>query len=226
MKIKNLLIFFLTALLAFSCSTVNKLDEYEVEGKTMKLEVTPAMPPEVDVNYHHTDSDSLIVQLAVIGTNAAKAAEAQEVEDRLIEALREEDIPEKVALIAYEESITSLNAYKAESIMSDLAMVISVESYGIRESYSNSLHFFIQVDARIYDKASEELIWRRYFDESDQISPDIFGFSGIVDNFVTIGMLQNIEDDELYAGIKSLSESVAARIAKRLHEDYLDVRYN
>ena len=103
---------------------------------------------------------------------------------------------------------------------------LSTSPHAFRFHFGGSVALEIQITARLLDPRGDELVWRRHFSVSEEASPYLFGVHDVVGNVVTIGVLANLEVDDLERGFQALAEEAAGKIARRLEDDIYDARYD
>lgn len=213
----------------FSCTTVNHLDRYDFEDTKLALNLRTPPAPDLDTDYWvNLDSDNPVITVMRVGTTIAKAAEASRAEDRMRDALERVDVPGIMADGAYAGALSALDAQTvSRESRADFVLDLEIQDYGIdAHSYGGSVALKIEIVARLLDQKRDELVWRRHFSVSEKASPYLFGVHDVLGNVVTIGVLANLEVEDLEEGFQALAEKAAGKIARRLEDDLYEARYD
>lgn len=208
--------------IAVSCATVNELDKHDFRGATLAGEMQQPPPLTIDMNYNvRIDSDNPVGTALSIGTNLAKASVAKDLNKRLDAALSDVDIPQIVYDDAYNGCVQALRVTPVQRAdRADYLFDLEVREYGVRaSSYGSAVWLEMEVTARIYDERARELIWRRRIDVEQRVSPYVFGLPDVVGEFVTIGILSELNEEQLTDGFTRLAEQTGREIASILKRD-------
>lgn len=211
-----------------SCTTVNRLDRYRVEGATMSANLRVPPSPKFNISYSvKFDSHNPVGTALSIGTNIAIAAEARRVESRMRDALLSVDVPEIVLDETYLACASALDARKVrQKYRADYLLDLEIREYGIHATSPNgAVTLTLRLTARIYDNASGELLWRRNVSADDRASPYMFGMGDIFGNIVTASVLANLTTEQIADGFEQLALESSKSIARRLERDLYSVRY-
>ncbi len=83
------------ALALVSCTTINRLGEFDLQDHTMAVQMRLPPEPNMDVHYYIDFSSPFMAALSV-GGNIAKAANADRVQTLMRQALQVVDVPGRV----------------------------------------------------------------------------------------------------------------------------------
>jgi hypothetical protein len=211
-----------------SCVTVNKFDEYQVEGTDLAADMRVPPEPEIESDYFVTiDNDNPIGTVLSVGTTIAKASEVNRATDRMREALDIVDVPGIVFEQTFVGAAQALEARMVEDRRSaDLFLDIEIREYGISAGSSGGhVALEIKVQARLVHVPTGELIWRRNINRDDEASPYMFGVGGSAGNVVTAAVLSEMTTEEMAQGFERLANSLAREIAREMEDDLYDARY-
>ena len=209
------------------CTTINKLESYDLSGSSIALDLQAPTGPVVNVDYHLSGHDDPPLLAAVkMGTNLIKAGEAKKTEEKLYAALKGLYLPEFVAELTFDRTVKTLEAEMiGKKSGADVIQEIDIEEYGIQTwSSSGYVSMMIEMTARLYHTGSREVIWQRRVSADDEITPAMFGFDHLVGNFVTIASLSSLEEDQLSKGFKKLMIEIAGKTIGVLQDDLREAR--
>ncbi len=219
----------LLAAAAVGCTTVNKFDEYRVEGATVAVTMRKPPLPTLDVGYNLTldPKDQLRTALS-IGTTLIKAYEASKIEPLMNEALTTVDVPTIVQREAYTACLAALDAISDGSRFgADYLLDLDIREYGIdADSPWGAVSLNIRLTAQLFHNSSGELVWRRDFSIKKRASTDMFGALGeAAGNIVSAAALSNLSEQDLAAGFEQLALNAARSIASTLEDDLYEARF-
>ena len=222
MKKTAIILIFVATIFLFSCATINKLDKYSLEGSSVLLQISPQPQPTVSVNYKSPESESNnLIKMVSIGVNIVKAGEAEIAENKLERVLRDENVPEKIAVRAFSDILTTLDCRETTRRSSaDLILKFEVEDYGIKAYSSASLYFFIELEASLYHIGNREIIWQNNVKVKEDISCGFFGLDNLLDSVITVAALSSLSADDLSIGFNKLTREAAFKIADEFADDY------
>lgn len=210
------------------CATVNRLGEYDVEGTSIAATMRVPPEPTVKVQYvvRYEPRDPLYTVMS-IGTNIAKAAEAEQADERMREALANVDVPGIVQDEAFAACAKALDAdrvkYKGDA---DYVLRLEIHEYGIAaDSPFGAVSLRMRLTASLTHTRSSELVWRRSVRVDDPASPQMFGFPVMIGDVVTAGVLANLTTRQLERGFEQLAEKAGRSVARSLEEDLYRARY-
>ena len=213
---------FLGLFVVASCSTVNELSEYKFGGTTVAGTMRTPPEPEIDGNYNvRIDADNPVLTFASVATNLAKANQIEKVEERMVGALRQVDVPQLVWEETYTRCTRSLASEPVKSVSdSDYIFDLEIRSYGLEADSANAaVKIVIATTARLYATVDRRLIWQRKISVRDPLSPEVFGAGTVVDTVITTAALAGLTEDQLAEGFRGASRAVAYKIARELEED-------
>ncbi|MBI9105628.1 MAG: hypothetical protein JEZ04_02725 [Spirochaetales bacterium] len=217
------------ALLFAGCSTINRLDEWDLTDSRIALDMKAPPEPTVNVDYHlgYYGEGSELLAIIEFGTNLLKADEARKAEEKLYSALAGLYLPEFVAELTYDRMIKTLNAYAVDKVRdSDVILEVDIEEYGIQSwSSSGYVELVINMEVRLWHRVDREIIWQRHVGVSQELTPGFFGFDNIIGNAVTIASLGNLTEEELSDGFQKLTIEIMKETIGILQDDLREARY-
>ena len=233
-KIRNMLLLSIAIsglIILSSCSTINRLDEYDLTDSRISLDLKAPPEPTVDVDYHHDyygegNPNAEMLNIIQLGANLIKAGEAENAEKKLYKALDGLYIPEFIAELTFDRLVNTLDAVAVEKISdSDVVLEIDIHEYGI-ETWSGGGHvtMIIQMEARLFHKPSRQVVWQRWVEASEELSPGVFGANNILGNVVTIASLSSLTEEQLSEGFKELTIEIMKDTIGLLQDDLREAR--
>ncbi len=210
------------AVLLTQCGSSNKLHNYQFNERTIATQMlTPPAPIVFSDSFIWIDKDDPIGSVLRIGTTIAKEIEASKVRARLDSAMQQVDIPLLVEDMVAEKGAKVLRCQNiAEPKKADFLLDIDIKKYGIEaESWFATTRFRMEIEVTLVDNAATARIWKKKVKENLKIAPTIFGLGQSINNVVTAAALANLSVDEIAAGLRSLAETAADRIVKKLQQD-------
>lgn len=210
-----------------ACSTINNLSEYNLRDKNIALEMRTPPDPVVDVSYSmHFDKNNQFESIIRIGTNLIKAGEAEAARGKLLRALYYTDIPGIMSERILSEVAYTLDAWVTDSRRdADVILELDIVEYGINAgSSSGSVELFIRIEACLYHRAYNEIIWRRRISVQESVSPGFFGFNDIAGNAITISNLMALTEEQLTAGFERMAREISRETARKLQRDLRKAR--
>jgi ABC-type uncharacterized transport system auxiliary subunit len=216
------------ALVLASCETTNKLAMYNFEGARMASEMRTPPPPRLDIRYNVTlDSKNAFYSSLSVLTNIAKATQAQKAEQAMRDALSSVDVP---GIILQESAAACANALgttaEERRSQADYVLTLDIREWGIEaDSPGSAVKLRVRMTARIVDRRTDDLAWRRDLSVAEPASPQVFGLGQIVGNMVTATALSNMNADELQSGFLELARKAAATVARLLERDLDRARF-
>lgn len=209
------------------CSTVNNLDEYDIYGKKIAMDMYPAPAPEVNVDYGNVDfAGDQLAAVVQLGTNLIKAGEAEKAEQKMKRALDGLYIPEYAAELTFDRIVKSLDGTMVDNFSTaDIVLEIDVEEYGLESySFNGEVSMFFTMTARFIDNKQYETIWQRRINVEQELSPGFFGFDSMVGNVVSIASLSSLEEDELAEGFMAMTHEIMRETINLLKKDLRKAR--
>jgi len=214
---------------AVACTSVNRLGEFDIQGKSLAAEMRLPPPPEMDVHYRvDVDFHNPIGMAINFGTNIAKAANAERVDGLMRDALLAVDVPSIVRDEAFSSSLSVLGAFQEDDpSQADYVLDLDIHRYGVHAgSWSSAVTLRVHVTARILRNEGREVIWRRDIDVDRQASPAMFGLDANLGNIVSAAALASLSEDDLEYGFSELAHDAALTIARTLQDDLYSARFS
>jgi hypothetical protein len=211
-----------------SCTSVNHLDRYQFDGRSLAANMRLPPEPKLDVFYFvHANPKLPFAAVLNIGTNFAKAASAEEAEGKMRRALVSVNVPVIVLKETFYGSSTALATRMTDSPQeADYLLDLEINEYGIHaDSPNGSVKLRIKTTARIYDQRSRDLVWRRTMTQSSDASPQMFGLGPTIGNVLAATALADMSEEELETGFTNLAKESAREMSRRLEKDLYEVRY-
>lgn len=228
-KSKYILIITATAALIFfsGCSTINHLEEYDIRGSDIAMDMMIPPQPTVNVDYGNVNfgSDPLLAMVQ-LGTNIVKAGEAEKAEAKLRSALDGLYIPEYAAELTFDRIVKMLDSKMIYDLdKADLILEIDIEEYGIEAySFTGDVSMVFSMTARFYHPADNRVIWQRRSKVERQVTPGFFAFDEFVGNVVSIASLANLKEDQLAKGFQALTHEIMEETINDLRKDLRKAR--
>ncbi len=210
------------ALVLASCTTVSHLESYHLYGSALAAQLLTPPEPTVDVRYDVTlDSHNPVYSALSVGTNLAKASQANKADQAMREALTSVDVPGIVLEQAYSTCVSALQAERHDAVQgADFRLVIDIRQYGIQaRSATGNVYLHMALTASIFQVGTGDLVWRRGITINDAANPQMFGLGDIVGNMVTTEALSNLTPDQLATGFKNLAIESGKTVARALERD-------
>jgi hypothetical protein len=212
-------------LITAGCTTVNNLDHYRFNGKTLEKNMRVPPEPEVDIDFSvKADINDPIGSIFSIGTNILKASEAVKVRKRMVDALSNVNIPGIVETEVYSGFISVLDLFPGEE-RADYLLDMEIEEYGLFADSGSTVQFRMNIMVRLYHNASRELVWRRRIRHEEKASPYFFGFVNPVDNVITAGVLSELSEERIREGFERLAAEASRKTARKLERDLFKAVY-
>jgi len=218
----------LSLLALSSCETVNRLGEFEFKGRGMAVQMRLPPEPSMDVNYWvKLDFSNPIGMAFNVGSNIAKAANADRVETLMRQALSVVDVPGMVRDEAYSTCLSVLEAEQEKNAdAADYLLDFDIHTWGIHaSSWVSAVTLRMKLTVSLYNNAEKVVVWRRGLEVEQPATPVMFGLDQTVGNFVTSAMLGGMSEESLTNGFDQLARDTAQEIARTLQDDLFDARY-
>ena len=203
------------------------LADYSFLDATLAADMILPPEPTINVFYHVTfDPDDPLRTALSIGTSVLKAAEVEQAQERMRQALETVDVPELLRDQALAGCSAALGTRNAGSVQeADYRLVLDIHEYGISaRGYGSGVAMTMEVTAGLYSNLDRKLIWRRNVSLDVPATVQLFGVGHVVGNLVTAAMLADLSTEELAAGFRNLATEAARSLAHRLERD-LDAAY-
>ncbi len=212
-----------------SCATVNRLGEFDIQGRTLAVEMRLPPEPEMDVFYSvRLDFSNPIGTAINVGSTIAKAANAQRVDELMREALQVVDVPGIVRDESYETCLTVLGAQREDDPGSaEYLLDFDIHRSGVHAgSWNSAVSLRINLTASLYSTAEKIVVWRRDINVERMATPAMFGLDSTIGNFVSTAALASLEEEDLQNGFDELARDTALSVARFLQSDLFDSRYD
>jgi len=224
---RRIVLLVLAAALLASCVTVNRLEDVRLDDATLASVLAPPPPPSLDTWYDLSiDTHNPVGTVLRVGSSIVMAAEAEKAGERMREALQVVDVP----AVVYEESSTRCaRALGAEPVAdtrdADFVFDLEIEEYGIdAPSWGGAVALQIDLTARLYERGSRDLVWRRRIGVHQQATPEVFGLPPAAENIFTAAMLASLSTEEMARGFESLAHDAARIVGNTLERDLRKAR--
>jgi len=218
----------LSVLALSSCETVNRLGEYDFKGQGMAAQMRIPPEPKMDVHYYVKVDFSNPVGMALnVGSNIAKAANADRVGALMRQALSVVDVPGMVRDEAYSTCLSVLEAERQDDADSaEYLLDFDIHKWGIHaSSWVSAVSLRMDLTVTLYSNADKTIAWRRKMNVERPATAVMFGFDQTVGNFVTSAMLGGMSEESLTNGFDQLARDTAQEISRQLQNDLFDARY-
>jgi len=216
------------AMVLTSCTTINRLGEFDLQGRTMAAEMRLPPEPRMDVNYQvKIDLSNPIGTALNVGSNIAKAANANRVDSLMRGALQVVDVPGMVRDESYSTSLSVLGAQEEEDpVAADYLLDFDIHKWGIHAgSWTSAVSLRMKLTAILYSNAEKTIVWRRDIEVERDATPEMFGLDSTIGNFVTTAALASLSEEDLQNGFDQLARDTALTISRTLQNDLYDARY-
>ena len=215
------------ALLA-ACVTLNRLDEFRFEDRTMAAIILS--PPRAEVftsSGYWIDSEDIVGTALRVGSSLIVEAEAEKAQERMDRALGMVDLAEIIRARTLQAGAEILRCRPTDNVdQADLLFDIEIREYGIdAQSGEAGLSFRMNVQVALLSTGDRSIVWRRRISENEPISPSVFGAGEAAGNVVSVVFLSQLTEEEMAEGFEALAREAGDRIASRLHEDFVKARY-
>jgi len=212
----------LAAVVFAGCSTVNRLNEYDIYGASIAMDMMIPPEPSVDVDYGNVDfgGDKLLAAVQ-LGTNLIKAGQADNAEKKLKRALEGLYIPEYAAELTFDRIVKMLDGKMLSNMKgADLILEIDIDKYGLEAySFGGNVSMVFSMTARFYHGYDNTLIWQRHVSVKKEITPAIFGFDQVIGNVVSIASLGSLSEEQLAEGFQRMTHEIMQETVNYLKED-------
>ncbi|HUI72553.1 MAG TPA: hypothetical protein VL354_18680, partial [Spirochaetia bacterium] len=218
----------LGVLVLVSCTTINRLGEFEMQGHTMAVDMRLPPEPEMDVHYHiHLDPSDLIGSAINVGSNMAKAANADRVEALMRQALDVVDVPGMVRDESYSTCLSVLETQQEDDPNNaDYLLDFDIHKWGVHaSSWTSEVSLRMKLTAYLYQKAEKTIVWRRDIEVERPATAAMFGLPSTIGNFVTSAALASLSEEDLQNGFDQLARDTALAVSRTLQNDLYDARY-
>jgi hypothetical protein len=210
------------AVLLASCVTVNRLEDIRLDDAELASVLAPPPPPSLDSWYDlGIDTSNPIGTVLRVGSSIVLAAEAEKATERMREALTEIDVPAVVLEESTARCARALGAGRVDDARdADFVLDLEIEHYGIdAPSWGSAVALEINVTARLYERRSRDLVWRRHISVAQRASPDVFGLPSAAETIFTAAMLASLSTEEMATGFAYLAHYAAKAVGNTLERD-------
>ena len=209
-------------MLLASCAS-SQLQYYDFDGESMRIRVMIAPDAEVSADYGVVyDPDDPIRTIVSIGTSMAMATQVEAAQERVDAATQSLDVGallENELATYYEQAFDMQIADSSRRATYELS--VEVTEYGIEASGPGSdVDFVLRGQARLYDSASRDRIWRDRFSAQIQISPQMFGLPPSAGNVFSAAMLADLTEEEIADGLYNVARDAAWEVASEFERDF------
>jgi hypothetical protein len=211
-----------------SCETINRLGEFDFQGHALAAQMRLPPEPTMDVHYHvKVDFSNPLGTALNVGSNIAKAANADRVEMLMRQALGVVDVPGMVRDESYSTSLSVLGAVSEENPDdAEYLLDFDIHKWGIHaSSWVSAVTLRMRLTAAIYSNAEKSIVWRREINVERAATPVMFGLDQTVGNFVTSATLAGLSEEDLMNGFDQLARDTALEVSRTLQSDLYDARY-
>ncbi len=209
-------------LLATACSTVNNLAYYDLTDSYIALDMTDPPEPSFIVGYSgNYDPNNQFVNIVQLGVNLIKAGEAEIAREKMGEALRYVDIPGMISESLLDDIADTLDAravrHKRDA---DVLLEVDILEYGIEAtSGSGNVEMFMKLNACLFHRSENEIVWQRRVSVSEEITPGLFGFNEVLGSAATIAGLNSLSEEELAEGFERMAREITRETVRKLQKD-------
>ncbi len=230
-----------------SCATVNRLGEFDFQGRTLAVEMRLPPEPEMDIHYNvRVDFHDPIATAFNVGSTIAKAANAERVDQLMRDALQVVDVPAIVRDESYTTCLSVLGAEQEDDPGSaEYLLDLDIHRYGVHAgSWNSAVSLRIRLTASLYrlqaesvrrtrragtpapasDNGENALVWRRDIEVERMATPAMFGLDATIGNFVSTAALASLDEEALGDGFDQLARDTALSVARTLQDDLFDAR--
>jgi hypothetical protein len=216
----------LSAIILVSCTTINRLGEFDLQGHTLAVQMRLPPEPEMDVHYYFDFSTPFTAVLSV-GGNIAKAANAERVQTLMRQALQVVDVPGMVRDESYTTCLSFLEAQEGKDTdTADYLLDFNVHKWGVHaSSWTSAVSLRMKLTASIFSSGEKTIVWRRDIEVDQTATPAMFGLSSTLGTFVTSAALASLSEEDLQNGFDQLARDTALEISRTLQNDLYEARY-
>ncbi len=215
------------ALLQAGCSRTNRLGEFDFQNRSLAIAVTtPSRPDVFTGNWVHYDKDQPLRTLLQVGSSIVKEAEAEKARIRMDSAYQCVNLEAILTDRTHEQIARYLGAYPIDELLAaDFILDIHIRKYGIdAKSWDASAHFTMVAEINLIDGQSGRLVWETKFEESEPLSPALWGPHPGLRNVLSAEALARLSIGEMTAALEQLADFTADRINSRLRRDLYKAR--
>jgi hypothetical protein len=211
-----------------SCETINRLGQFDFKGRGMAAQMRLPPEPKMDVHYHvKVDFSNPLGMALNIGSNIAKAENADRVEMLMRQALTVVDVPGMVRDESYSTCLSVLETEREEDPdNAEYLLDFDIHKWGIHaSSWVSAVTLRMKLTVSLYSNAEKAVVWRRGLDVERAATPVMFGLDQTLRNFVTSAELAGMSEESLINGFDQLARDTAREISRTLQDDFYQARY-
>lgn len=214
------------ALALVSCTTINRLGEFDLQGHTMAVQMRLPPEPNMDVHYYIDFSSPFMAALSV-GGNIAKAANADRVQTLMRQALQVVDVPGMVRDESYTTCLSVLEAKQENDADSaEYLLDFDIHKWGVHaSSWTSAVSLRMKLTVNLFSNGEKTIVWRRDIEVDRTATPGMFGLDSTLGSFVTTAALASLSEEDLQNGFDQLARDTALTISRTLQNDLYDARY-
>jgi len=223
------------AILLAGCTSVNKIAEYEFEGRTMAVVAPYSPPPEIytespeapetEENEDRGGFLNALASIAEVATDVAQAFTEVDAQAKLDSAAAMVDVSLLVATGMEEAAARYLNVERTDDVnAADYLLEVNINRHGIFSGagYDQSLSYVIEAEPELLDNRTGEVIWRRNVEEQFPFTEG--SESRTLANLDNTVALSQLTVDQLAAMLEQLSGQASREIVRELSDDIRDAR--
>lgn len=213
-------------LILASCTTINRLGEFDIQGHTMAVQMRLPPEPKMEVSYTFDFSNALTAAFS-IGSNIAKAANADRVDTLMRQALQVVDVPGMVRDESYSTCLTVLGTEQEEDAgRAEYLLDFDIHKWGVHaSSWTTAVSLRMKLTVSLFENSERTIVWRRDIEVKSNATPAMFGLSSTLGNFVTTAALASLSEEDLQNGFDELARQTALEVSRALQNDLYDTRY-
>jgi len=241
MNLRFLLLIVFAAILFASCSSVNNLKDYDLNGKKIYFDeivgrdansvqiydVNSTNNSNTNTNTNKSSTDKVLDAIGSIGTSIGKSLTESEVRQKLNRNSDPKMVLDAISsgiektLIQY-LSITAENDVKGQY---DYIVTTTLEELALK-SGSSGAYISASAICTITSRKDGKIVWQQSDTETVQLRSGSINSkdSDMVKNIMQISSLASLSDDEIKNAIINAANEVGRSIANDLREDISEVR--
>lgn len=213
----------LCVLVCASCMTVNRLDSYVLEGARMAPIIEAPLYAQVDLARGDLSGseDNAVLAFIELGADIAVSVQEVRLQQRINRILTGEELTIAMETEFIPSAASLLGAMTVtEPMSSDYLFIAEVKKFGLTTHGGGRIYLNIVVNSRIIDNRSGRVVWRRQLRVDEPASPSFFGVNDYIGTAISIGIIQELDDQDLARGLRMLSEQAASTLAYQFQRDY------
>lgn len=202
----------LLVVLVASCSSRQRLGEYEYRGRTLALvSFAPAHPEVLGGAAFRADPERPLESLLRMGSEIAREIQKHQVRPRLDSAAVAVDVRERLSGQLLDDAARHLRAVPTtDPAASDYELEVRIRRYGIVASaWTSPAYFLIDADMTLLDGRTGRRIWRGRVQQRDAVRPYAVAGSRTVSNTVSALALASMSVEEISRELENLADYAA-----------------